>query len=152
MPVFQHPLREAWRLQADADDVVLLLCHLHYGLDGDVPFERISDDLLDDGLLGLGVVALVADDEEVALLAPLLPAVDRGVRGCPVGHEIIGLTPGFTSATEDELGEPQVHLVARLELPNLQGVRIPVCIGLSDEEDLRILDDTLCEQDAHQLG
>ena len=121
--------------------------------EGDRLRDLVADPGADLARLDLRVWHLVADDEEVAALAPLLEAVGARVPGHEVHGELVGL--GLLAAApalqEDALQVP-VHPVVRLELTDLQ--RRPVAGRVADraEHELRVLDVAIVFQQAEEPG
>ena len=89
--------------------------------DVDVVVGRLAEHLREVPCGQDGLVHLVADDEQVALPAPLLPGVGDGVPGDEIGCQFIGfaLLPAAVALQEDR-PELVVHPVVRLELADLQ--------------------------------
>lgn len=99
-----------------------------------------------------GVGEFVADDEQVAAPAALVPAVGGGVPGHEVHRQLVRLGHLPAAATlQHDPAEVVVHPVVRLELPDLQ--RHPVAGGVADraEHDLRVAGVALPQQQAEQL-
>ncbi len=72
------------------------------------------------GVLHTRVSHLVADDEQVAALASLLVAVDRGVPGHEVQGQLVGLGLLPAAATfEQDPAQVVVHPVVGFELADL---------------------------------
>jgi hypothetical protein len=80
----------------------------------------VAEDLLDLGAADLRVEALVAEEEEVALLAAV-GAREPGVAGVVVGGELVRLLAGAAAALlEPDLAQDVVEAVVGLELADLQ--------------------------------
>ena len=109
--------------------------------DVDIVVGRLAEHLAQVTRAEHRLVHLVADDEQVALAAPLLPGVGHGVPGDEIRCQFVGfaLLPAAVALQEDR-PELVVHPVVRLELADLQ--RHPIGLGIADpaEHDLRIGD------------
>ncbi len=113
----------------------------------------VAEDGADLARLDLAVGHLVADEEEVAAAAALLVAVDAGVAGHGVQGEFVGLGHlAAPAALQEDVAEVVVHAVVGFELAELE--RDAVAGGVADraEEDLRVGDVSLAQQEAEQFG
>ncbi len=138
------------------EDVVHLVAALRLGddvLDRNVLGQLVADDRGDLPALDPPVGHLVTDEEKIAALATPVVAVDRGV----AGHEVQGQFVGFgflpaATAFDEDVAEMVVHPVVGLELADLQGH--PVAGGGADraEENLRVVDVSLADEQAEQVG
>jgi hypothetical protein len=106
--------------------------------------------------LGCGDVRpglLVANGDEVALLAALLEGVGDGV----AGREAVGEAVGFhvlaaAAALEDQVAQLFVEAVVGFELADLEGEAVAEGIADRADQDLRVGDVGAREDDVHEQG